>query len=97
DRPLAQGDLQRAHQLVAVERHAAAVALDHREFAQLHALERRKAEVAGNADAPAADHRGILGRTGVLYLRIEAVAAWAAHPRSLTDKCHSLVDREPIG
>src|SRR5882762_3705235 len=52
DRALAQGYLQRAHQLVAVERHPAAVTLDHREFAQLHPLEGGEAEVAGDADPP---------------------------------------------
>jgi len=36
DRTLAQGDLDRAQQLVAIERHTAAVALDHNELAQLH-------------------------------------------------------------
>src|SRR5436190_3112958 len=79
DRALAQGDLQRAHQLVAVERHAAAVALDHGQFAQLHALEGGEAEVAGNADAPPPDHGRVLGRPGILHLRIETVAARAAH------------------
>src|SRR3954449_4219253 len=79
DRPLAQGDLQRAHQLVAVERHAAAVALDDREFAQLHPLEGGEAEIAGHADATTTDYRGILGRARVLHLRIETVAARAAH------------------
>src|SRR5690242_5592792 len=75
DRPLAQGDLHRAHQLVAVERHAAAIALDHGEFAKLHALEGGKAEIAGHTDAPPPNHRGVLGRTGVLHLRIETIAA----------------------
>src|SRR5882757_412270 len=80
DRPLAQRDLQRAHELVAVERHPAAVALDHREFAQLHPLESGETEIARHADPPPANDRGILGGTRVLYLRIETVAAWAAHP-----------------
>ena len=39
DRALAQRDRDRAHQLVAVERHAPAGALDHRQLAQLHPLE----------------------------------------------------------
>src|ERR1700710_1870568 len=82
DRPLAQGDLQRAHQLVAVERHPAAVALDHREFTQLHPLEGGEAEIAGHADPPPPDHRGILGGARVLYLRIETVAAWATHQQA---------------
>src|SRR5665647_3828457 len=80
DRALAQADLQRAHQLVAVERHPAAVALDHGEFAQLHPLEGGEAEIAGDANPPPPDHGGILGRTRVLYLGIETVAAGATHP-----------------
>ena len=56
DRTFAQRDLHRAHQLVAIERHASAVALDHDQFAQLHALERGEAEIAGQANAAAADH-----------------------------------------
>src|SRR5262249_18335387 len=93
DPALAQRDLHRAHQLVAVERHAAAVALDHGQLAQLNALEGREAEIAGDAHAPPADHGRVLGRTRVLYLRIETVAVWTAHPRGLT----LLVDRKPIG
>src|SRR3954463_4785892 len=81
DRPLAQTDLQRADQLVAVERHAAAVALDHGEFAQLHPLEGGEAEIAGDADPPPPDHGGILGGARILHLRIETVAAGTAHPR----------------
>ncbi len=79
DRALAQRDLHRAHQLVAVERHAAAVALDHGQLAQLHALEGGEAEIAGQADAAAADHRQILGRPRVLHLRVEASATRATH------------------
>src|SRR5205085_4129686 len=82
--PLAQADRHRAHQLVAIERHAAAVALDHRELAQLHALEGGEAEIAGDAHAPPADHGRVLGRTRVLHLRIETVAVRAAHPLTLT-------------
>src|SRR6185369_9898167 len=55
DRAFAQGDLQRAHQLVTVERHAPAVALDHGQFAQLHPLEGGEAEIAGYADPPPPD------------------------------------------
>ena len=58
DRALAQGDLDRAHELVAVEGRAPAVLLDDREFAQLHALEGREAAAAIGADAAAADRRG---------------------------------------
>src|SRR5579863_9868358 len=91
-RALAQRDLQRAHQLVAVERHPAAVALDDGQFAKLHALEGGETEVAGDAYAPAPDHGGILRRTGVLHLRIETVAAWATHADETL-----LINRETIG
>src|SRR5215469_3145189 len=88
DRTLAQRDLDRAQQLVSVERHAAAVALDDHKLAQLHALEGGKAEIAGETHAAAADDGGILGRPRVLDLRIEAAAIRTAHgylplPRSL--------------
>src|SRR5262249_12076973 len=90
DRPLAQGDLHRAQQLVAVERHAAAVALDYDQLAQLHALEGGKAEIAGQAHAAAADDGGILGRPGVLHLGVEAAAIGTAHGTLLpaTRGCH---------
>src|SRR5215475_2499148 len=55
DRTLAQRDLHRAQELVAVERHTPAVALDHGQLAQLHALKRGEAEIAGEANTPAAD------------------------------------------
>src|SRR5262249_674689 len=57
DRALAQCDLDRTHELVAVERHAAAIALDDGQLAQLHALESGEAEIAGQADAAATDYR----------------------------------------
>src|SRR5579872_1453298 len=82
DRPLAQRDLHRAQQLVAVERHPAAVALDDHQLAQLHALEGGEAEIARQADAAAADDRGVLGRPGILHLGVEAVAVRAAHVRA---------------
>src|SRR6202043_178990 len=66
-RALAQGYLQRAHQLVAIERHPAAVALDDRELAQLHPLEGGETEIAGDAHPPPADHGRIFGRTRVLH------------------------------
>ena len=104
DRALAQRDLHRAHQLVAVERHAAAVALDHDELAQLHALEGGEAEIAGQADAPPADRGRVLGRPRVLHLGVEARAVRTAHGFSFRRAViaglwvthrHPLVDREP--
>src|SRR5207237_6295739 len=93
--------LNRAHQVVAVQRESAAVAVDHRELAQLHPLERGEAEIAGDTYPPPPDNRGILGRTGVLYLGIETVAAWAAHAatpslidwKTIGERPHPLLDR----
>src|SRR5262249_10950840 len=50
DRTLAQRNLYGAHQLVAIERNAPAGTLDDGQFAQLHALERRETEIAGETD-----------------------------------------------
>src|SRR5207344_1586786 len=75
DRAFAQGDLERAHELVAVERHPAAIALDDRELAKLHPLESGETEIAVDPYPPPPDHGRILGRTRVLHLRIETVAA----------------------
>src|SRR4029079_2808683 len=93
DRALAQTDLQRADQLVTVERHPAAVALDHGQFAQLHPLEGRETEVAGDAHPPPPDHGRVLGRTRVLHLRIETVAAGTTHPRKPLFFAHDLVGK----
>src|SRR5262249_7559729 len=54
DRALAQRDLHRAQELVAVERHAPAVAFDHHQLAQLYPLECREAEIASEAHTAAA-------------------------------------------
>src|SRR4029079_7060453 len=90
DRPLAQRDLDRPQQLIAIERHAPAVALDDDELAQLHALEGGEAEIARQADAAAADDGGIFRRPRILHLGIEASTARAAHALTLP-----LIDREP--
>src|SRR3984885_806783 len=88
DRALAAGDLHRPQQLVAVERHAAAVALDDDQLAQLHPLECRKAEIAGQADAAAADDGRIFRRPRILHLGVEACTTRTAH-------ASPPVDREP--
>src|SRR3979411_2838915 len=83
DIALAQRDLDRARELVAAERAAAAaaLALEHHELAQLHALEGGEAEAASKAQAAPADRGRILGRTRVLHLGIETIAARTAHAR----------------
>src|SRR6202020_2406533 len=88
DRTLAAGDLHGAQQLVAVERHAPAIALDDGQFAQLYPLEGGEAEIAGETDAAAADDRRILSRPRILHLGIEACTTRTTHPLPL-------VDREP--
>src|SRR5262249_59606124 len=79
DVALAQRDLDRSRELVAVERHAAPVALDDGQLAQLHPLEGGKAEIAGEAKPPPANRSRVLGRPRVLDLRIEASATRTAH------------------
>ena len=82
DRALAQRDLDRAHQLVAVERHRAGRSLDHGQLAQLHPLEGREAAAAVRADAAAADRGAVLGRPRVLHLGVgdcrKRDSAWSA-------------------
>jgi hypothetical protein len=79
DRSLAQRDLHRAHQLVAIERDAPAGTFDDGQFAQLHALERRETEITGQTNATATDHSRIFSRPRVLHLRIETSATRATH------------------
>src|SRR6185312_282371 len=74
DIALAQRDLDRARELVTIERQPPPVALDHGEFAYLHALEGGEAEIAREADAAAPDRGRILGRPRILHLRVEALA-----------------------
>jgi hypothetical protein len=62
------------------------LSLDHRELAQLHALEGGEAEIAGDAHPPPPDHGGILGWTGVLHLRIQTVATRTPHPTAPLQK-----------
>ena len=74
DGALAQRDLHRAHQLVAIERHALAGALDDGELAQLHALEGGEAAAAIRADAPAPNSRVVIGGSRILDLGVEIAA-----------------------
>src|SRR5579872_2181013 len=80
DRPLAQRNVDRARELVAVEGLALGVLLDHGELAQLHALKGGEARGAVRAKPAAPDRRAILGRPGILDLRILASAKRTAHP-----------------
>src|SRR6185437_11626574 len=68
DRPLAQRDIDRARELVAVEGLALTVLLDRRQLAQLDALERREAGGAVRAETAAADRGTIVGRPRILDL-----------------------------
>src|SRR5205814_10372304 len=79
DRPLAQRDINRAGQLVAVERFALRVLLDYGELAQLDPLEGREAGAATDAEAPAPDRAAILGRPRILHLGIIGAAKRTAH------------------
>src|SRR3546814_9777103 len=68
DRALAAGDLDAAHQFLAVEGLARPTGLEHRDLAQLDAFEGGEARAAILALAAAADRRAVLGRTAVLHL-----------------------------
>src|SRR5688572_7536973 len=83
--PLAQCDLQRAGQLVAVEYHAPAAALENHQLTKLHALKSGETTGAFRAKAAPPDRRMVFGGTGVLHLRIVRAAIGAPHsaPRSL--------------
>src|SRR5690606_33970265 len=79
DIALADRDLHRAQQLVAVERHLAAGALDDDEVAKLHPLEGGEATAAIGADAAAADRRPVLGGARILDLRVFGLTERTAH------------------
>src|SRR5262249_35969414 len=59
ERTFTQGDVDRSGELVAVEGLALAVLLDHRQLAQLHALEGREAGPAIRAEASAANRTAV--------------------------------------
>src|SRR5258707_11531008 len=79
DRALAQRDVDRAGQLVAVERLALRVLLDDRQLTQLHSLEGREAGAATDAEPPAPDRAAILGRPRILDLGVIRGAERTAH------------------
>src|SRR5262245_24266942 len=70
DPALARRDHDRALELLAVERDALALALEHGQLAQLDALEGGEARAAGVALAPPANRPGLLDRPRVLDLII---------------------------
>ncbi|ENN85865.1 hypothetical protein RHSP_17832 [Rhizobium freirei PRF 81] len=94
DRTLAQRDIERAHQLFAIEKHFAAGLLDDHQLAKLHAFERGEATAAIRADPPSADGGIILRRARILNLGIFRTAIGAAHAPSLA---HIAVHREAVG
>src|SRR4051812_35615875 len=79
DRALADGELDRPRQLITVEWLATAALLDHRQVAQLHALERGEPSAAYRADAAAANGGVVLRRTRILYLGVGVAAERTAH------------------
>uniref|UniRef100_A0A0N4ZIZ9 PE-PGRS family protein n=1 Tax=Parastrongyloides trichosuri TaxID=131310 RepID=A0A0N4ZIZ9_PARTI len=92
DRAFAQGDAQRAFQLVAVEGGAAAVPFQDDQFAQLHPLEGGEAPVALRAGPTAADGRAVVRRAAVLDLGVGVSTEGALHPVGPL-----AVDREACG
>src|SRR5690242_6500552 len=79
DRPLARGDRDRAHQLVAIERLALVLAFQHPQLAELDTLERGEARRATFALPPPPDRGAVLGRAAVLDLARFVAAERAAH------------------
>src|SRR6202049_1587618 len=73
--------MDRALELLAVERLAPPGFLDHGELAQLHAFEGREAAAAGRTQPPAPDRRVVIGRPAVLHLGIVMSAERATHER----------------
>src|SRR5262245_21412963 len=79
DRSRAQRDLDRAHQLVAIEGNATPRSLDHLQLAQLHPFESGETAAAFRAVATAPNGRAVLGGTAVLHLGVIVVAIGTAH------------------
>src|SRR5690606_3031971 len=79
DRPLAAGDADRAHELVAIEGLALAAALVHGQLSQLDPLEGRESRSAIGALPPPPDRRVVLGRSRVLHLSIVMTAKRTPH------------------
>src|SRR3954471_3454439 len=86
DVALAAGMSDRPGQLVAIERLALAVFLDHCEVAQLDSLECGEARTARLALAAAANCGAVLAWPAVLNLAVFVRAEWAAHSLALIDR-----------
>ena len=82
DRPLAERHLDRAPELVAVERDAAAGALEHGELAQLHALEGGEAFAAFSAITASPDRGVIFRGPRVLDLCVDFAAMGTPHSKA---------------
>src|SRR5690606_18847572 len=80
-RALAEGDAERALELVPVERGATAVALEDDQFAQLDPLEGGETPAALRTGPAAADGGAVVGRAAVLHLGVRISAEGAFHRR----------------
>src|SRR5262245_6363444 len=96
DWPLAQRDLHRTQQLLAIERLALAVALHNDQLAQLDTFEGGEARAAVGALPPPADGGVIVRRSGVFDLGILVSAKRTAHSRPPKASSSAPVDREPL-
>src|SRR5260370_29144725 len=79
DRPLAQRDIDRASQLLPVERFALVVLFQHGQLAQLHPLEGREARRAIAAEPAPPDGAAIVGRPRILDLGVIRTAERTPH------------------
>jgi hypothetical protein len=79
ERPLAQSDVDRAGELVAIERLTPAVLLDYRQLAQPDAFEGGEPRAAVRTSPAAANHAAIVARPRVLDLAVIRAAERTSH------------------
>src|SRR5438105_1113177 len=79
DRPLAQGDVDRAGELVALKGFALVVFFEHGQLEQLHPLKGREARRATAAEAATPDRTAVVGRPRILDLGVIGAAERTAH------------------